>query len=285
MTTSNSNLTTLGSGCNAGISSFLNISIWQPLFTVKTTVMTGKGMPCIHTLYKGYGANLVCDITNQGTAFVANKFFTNVIMNSKPLSLSEECLGGMFSGAASAPLLSFFERIMILQQDMANNPNVSEKKSAHQLIRDIWDKEHVKGFGRGCLVTAGREAINFGCFFGLSKVLKREMEKWMPDTKLPSSIPYLFAGVIGGSLTTPFDLIKTRMQASIGSKDTASDIAFKILRQGLKAGQCITVSDVRKLFLGGSYRALTIGATMATFGPFTEKVPEFLPEFLKEKNS
>jgi hypothetical protein len=111
------------------------------------------------------------------------------------------------------------------------------------------------------------------------------VEDNLEDTKLHVSIPYLFAGVVGGGLTTPRDLIKTRMQASIGSKDTASNIALQILRQGLKAHENTRLSDVKKLFLGAGYRALTIGATMATFGPFTEKVPDFFPDFLKEKNS
>jgi len=285
MTTSNNTLTTLGSGCNAAISSFLNISIWQPLFTIKTTVMTGKGFPRINTLYKGYGANLTCDITNQATAFIANKFFTTTIINSKPLSLPEECVAGLFSGAVSAPLLSIFERLMILEQDRANNPDIAGKENSLKLIQQIRNKERLGGLTRGCLVTAGRESINFGCFFGLSKIFKKELEERVPDIKLPASIPYLFAGVVGGSITTPLDLVKTRMQASIGSTDTASTIALAILRQGLKSNENIKFSDVKKLFLGANYRALTIGATMATFGPFTETVPEFLPEILKERKS
>lgn len=279
-------LTSYGVAANAATCSILTITAWQSLFTVKTFVMAGKGLPpfTMGVLYRGYGANLTCDNSNQVVALVANKFFSETIMNSKPLSPLESCLGGMFSGAASGPILSFLERVMILTQLREENSSVKGFRITSQIVKNVWDKEGIRGFGRGIPITASRESINYGCFFGLKNILQRQAEKRIEDKKTASLVSYLGAGVLAGALTTPLDLIKTRMQKEVGGRVTFLNTVSQIVKEGsIAASGSLRISAIRNLFQGCIARSLVAGATMATFGPLTEALPAFFPGFLKEK--
>jgi hypothetical protein len=99
-------LNTVGHFVSGALTSFCNISVCHPLFTLKTFAMAGRGLPKPSQLYAGYKVNLGCDISNQAVAFGAYGIFQQVIMNHKELSPFEDLLGGLFAGTTAAPLLS-----------------------------------------------------------------------------------------------------------------------------------------------------------------------------------
>ena len=266
-------LTLKGSMLNGALSSIGTITMWQPLFMIKNSIMTGAGFPAVRSLYRGYSINACCDMTNQSVAFFSNNLFTTVIMKSKPLSSGEQILGGLFSGMMASPLLCFCDRIMVVQQLHAGDPVTKQPFTINQVIQKILKVEGARGFMRGFLPTVMRESTNAACFFGLQKTIKAETEKMIEDKKTASVVAYLISGLFSGVLTTPSDLIKTNMQKTIGDFRSVTEMTKSLIKES-KSG------TVRALFKGCMARSLMMGCLMATMGPLSSKTPALLPECL-----
>lgn len=252
------------------LTSFCNISIFHPLFTIKTLAMAKLPINFKH-LYAGYMANLVCDITNQGFAFFSFAFFEKTISrcNQKPLTEIDHFIGGLFAGAVSSPLLSSLERVMIIQQVLENKESLGKQKiKAQEIIKQILKKEGPQGFLKGLSPTIGRESINSCCFFGLSKFFNYRLVRITGDESHSKTLSYLLAGAVAGLLTTPFDLIKTRMQQEISPQK--SSIKNQVL--DITSGK---FKNVSKLYVGALPRITMLSATMLGMGFFAEKIQMF----------
>lgn len=248
------------------ISSCVNISVWHPLFTVKTTLMASGKIPKINNLYKGYSANLSCDIANQGVNFYVFGLYSNIVAKNQPLTQMEKFWGGIISGAASSVLLGSLERIMIIQQVQPKN-----KLSIAHTFKLIIEKESYFGLFRGLTPTIMRESINSSCFFGFSNFIFPKIQRVTEDEKKSSILSYFAAGTLAGGLTTPFDLIKTRMQKDLMSKSSVTQICKDIFKNERK-------TIFKNLFESALARTALIGCTMATFGVLSEGVSGLLPK-------
>jgi len=109
------------------------------------------------------------------------------------------------------------------------------------VLRDIYNKEGIRGLYRGQTATLAREMTFSPVFFMTYQYLKEQLAE--PDGSV-SSFNIALAGFLAGlpatSLPTPFDMIKTRMQADPKSPIYVAGNVFtagyKILRQeGFKA--------------------------------------------------
>lgn len=249
------------SGVTGAVSSLGTISVCHPLFTIKTRLMSKLPFPRYHQIYKGYHANLMCDMSYQVVAFLGFTYFSKKIMENKPLSPKEQFLGGIFAGIVAAPLLSVLERIMILQQV---HEGLQHSGSTKQVINSIVRSEGRAGLFRGLTSTILRESISGACFFGLSQCLYSKISKVFDNATLAQSLAYQLSGAISGVLSSPFDLIKTRMQNHIGPNE------------GLK--QCIKEIGVRNLFVGSLARSCTISSTMMAMGFFSNKIQKIMPQ-------
>ena len=277
MTTSH-DLTLTGSTVNGTLSSFCTVLTCQPLSMVKNSIMTGKGLPGLNRgLYRGYPVNACCDMINQSIGFLANNFFAKVIMQSKPLTPGEHDLGGVFSGMVPAPLYSFCERIMIVQQVNKENPVTKKAYTIAQVVREILRLEGAKGIVRGLIPTIMRESTNFACFFGLQKSIQSETEKWIKNKHAAASVAFLISGCFAGMVTTPADLIKTNMQATLGDPSSFLKVANKLIKQNGRGAM--------GLFHGCLPRTMMIGSLMTTMGFFSSNIPRILPESLHTKKA
>lgn len=257
--------------------SLCNISLFHPLFTLKTLSMARIPINFRH-LYAGYGANLVCDISNQGIAFCAFGFFENRVISIKKTALSEKenFVGGLFAGTIAAMALNSLERVMIIQQVIENDPTKKATQiAAFRVFKSIVKIEGYRGLVRGIYPTIAREAINSSCFFGLSKMMQKQTSKLTENEKLAKSYSYLVAGATAGFLTTPFDLIKTRLQKDISIKPRSiKEEIVNITEKKLK--------KIPHLFTGGVPRVIMLSATMLGMGFFSEKIKCYLPQSMKD---
>ena len=283
-----SDLTKTGALLNGMLASNLTILIVHPIFTLKTFMMTKGHLPHMSQAYLGLAENLICDATNQMAGFLGIKIFSDAIgVGSRELTEKEGFLGGMFAGVLTSPLLSYTERMMILDQVGKKSPlNASPlmqrllpKKACEsvRLIKHIWQKEGMRGFIRGTSLTTCRESSNMACFFGLQKVLESQVKKAMGEMEnmtssasktsaIISSLSYGVVGVFSGLITTPFDFIKTRVQAEIGGSGSAWQKSVSIVKD----------HGLRTLFTGGVARMGTIGATWLVLGPVSKQVRQML---------
>ena len=233
MQTEIKDLTTFGSIVNSGFSSVCNITIVHPLFSLKTHRMTtGKFPPfSLPLLYRGYGANICCDLSCQTVNFIANNFFANSLMHSKSMNVQQQALGGIFSGCMATPLLNFVERVMILKQIGFGNHQTGQLYTTKKIILAIWEIEGWRGFIKGGIPTLFREGISSACFFGLSKALEPSVKEVIPFELLASFISFFLSGAISGSVTTSFDLVKTRMQSVVGQNRSFITVAIEIIKK------------------------------------------------------
>ncbi len=273
-------LTPWGTAVNVGLSSATTMTVFNVLYVRKTRIMTGHcARVPLRNFYNGYGENVACDMTNWVVGFVANQFFREQLMASRPLTLSEQCLGGMFGGAVSGPFVGSLERLMILahlHKGEASNRHMLHVTSA--IVKEILHKEGIKGFLRGTCLTSVRESINYAALFGLEKVIYKKLTPFFRDEKQATFPAYLAAGAASGFVTTPIDLIKTLVQEKIGKRPSVPSIISKVCMSDKK----FSWLDMHKLFRGAGARTLTVGCSMALFGVLNERIPQYLPEGLKK---
>lgn len=272
---SNSDLTPLGSLCVGSLSSVCSISICQPANAIKNHIMTGKGFPRpSFALYRGLRVNLMCDQTNQPLAFLINNYYYNTFLNGKQATVGEKITGGVISGTLISPLLSFCERIMIIQQ-LHPDPVTKKGLSIVQVIKKIKESEGIKGFTKGVIPTAGRESINLTCFFGLQKTIEEELKKKLNNKEKASAIAFIASGTIAGALTSPLDLIKTLTQSEL---DGTKGGYFKKLKASLikELGPNIPSSFLKSCLA----RMVLMSGLLGTLGIVSTHIPKLLPKTL-----
>ncbi|XP_057520947.1 calcium-dependent mitochondrial ATP-magnesium/phosphate carrier protein 1 [Amaranthus tricolor] len=227
----------LRSALAGGLASGLSTSLLHPVDTIKTRVQTStlsfpeviSRVPQIGVqgLYRGSLPAILGQFTSHGLRtgiFEATKL---VLINFAP-NLPELQIQSLASFCST--LLGTATRIPceVLKQRLQAGlfDNVGEA------IVGTWQQDGLKGFFRGTGVTLCREVPLYVAGMGLyaeskklaQHLLNRELEPW--ETIVVGAL----SGGIAAVVTTPFDVLKTRMMtAPHGQPISASMLAFSIL--------------------------------------------------------
>lgn len=254
-------LTTRGQLLLTGSTAVLTNGLTHPLCTLKNLWMAvdkkltvrefyqevKAGRITVHGLYRGYNAMCAVDFGTLATAYYINNKFKKQI---------GELAAATLAGFASVPIVTFGEGLMVNRQVH----NMSYKQAFTRALR-------LSAVG----ITLCREVpFPMGVF-----VLTPFVEKKIPVLK---GIPKQFlggfiAGAVAGWATNPFDLIKTRVQA------TPQPLSLK--------QACLNIRTegpgLRPFLAGGILRFLYMGKTGALMNVFYSNIPFLLPKSFQTK--
>lgn len=195
--------------------------------------------------------------------------FSNMFGNKSSIVLN--ALSGSFLGAGEICLLPL-DALKIKYQ---TNPEAYAEQSVFQIMRseNLWYAYHV---------TAARNFIGSGLFFGVPEIIKQCGFGLSANEKM-NSFQNVIASAAGAicSIGMPngFDVIKTRMQSEKPlpgvPKETARQVGAKILKQeGVRA------------FAKGAGTALLMNGPKSTFALFaTNKAREMYSEYCQSKQT
>lgn len=213
------------SGAIAGVS---EIMVMYPLDVVKTrqqlaTTSDYNGtIRCLKKivaeegfsrLYKGISAPILMEAPKRAIKFAANdewgKFYKKAF-DIPTMTQSLAILTGATAGATESFVVVPFELVKIQLQDRTSKFN-----SAGEVVKHIVKSNGVLGLYKGLESTLWRHVAWNAGYFGLIHQVRSLMPK--PETSTEKTLIDLTCGSIGGTfgtmLNTPFDVVKSRIQA------------------------------------------------------------------------
>ncbi|MEI8365159.1 MAG: MC/SLC25 family protein [Parachlamydiaceae bacterium] len=215
LTPTNSRLTDTGTVLNGMCSSAVTIPLMHPLSTIRTSIMSGKGLPHVSTLYKGVLTTFTGVVPIQTISFFTQGVLVNHCFGGDRNSMSDrdKIAVGACAGAATSLPFTLFDRIVIIKQQQGG-------KSSLDTIQRIRAATGSRGLMKGAVPTLGREVSYFVAVFGTSEVFASKIKKVFPESseKVSSFSGKITAGALSGALTVPIDVIKTRMQRDLEGK-------------------------------------------------------------------
>ena len=215
------------SGIMAGITEAI---IMQPLDTIKVLKQSNQFNGINHTirtngflsLYKG----LTPFVTQMGLKYTL-RFGAFEFLRGKDNNKFRNFIAGGSAGFIESVFITPFELIK-------TNLQTTDSKNPVKSIKNIYNKNGIKGLYRGFSTTVLRQSINQATNFTVYNEIRKRIIK---NDEKPNLFKIMGAGFISGSLgpilNNPFDLIKTRyMNPKYNSKynnilDTCKDIIKK----------------------------------------------------------
>lgn len=213
------------SGAIAGVSEIL---VMYPLDVVKTrqqldsTNAYNGTIRCLKKivkeegfsrLYKGISAPILMEAPKRATKFAANdewgKFYRG-FFGVPTMTQSLAVLTGATAGATESFVVVPFELVKIKLQDRSSKFN-----GMGEVLKHIIKTDGVFGLYKGLESTLWRHVMWNAGYFGLIHQVRTLMPK--PKTSSEKTLVDLTCGTIGGTfgtvLNTPFDVVKSRIQA------------------------------------------------------------------------
>lgn len=163
-------------------------------------------------LYKGISSPVLMEAPKRATKFACNDEFQKVYKDlfgapvlTQPLSV----LSGASAGICEAFVVVPFELVKIRLQDSRSN-----YKGPVDVVKQIIAKEGVMAMYNGLESTMWRHGVWNSGYFGIIFQARAMLPK--PQNKTQKTTNDLIAGTIGGTvgslLSTPFDVVKSRIQ-------------------------------------------------------------------------
>lgn len=249
-------LNSLGQAVLGGIASFLVNGATHPFSTLQSWGMTNTTSVQrigFSALYRGFWATCAFDAGAFATAFVINDALHNRL---------SQLNASIVAGLISAP-------VICLGEGLARNRQVNAMPYAEIFQRAIRPA--------GLTTTALREIPFTVAVFYLSPLLQRQIVLQLSrDNPLARQqvVIQAFAGILAGAaagfMTSPVDLIKTRVQTS-ETPLTMTQVVRSVAAEG----------GIRGFFRGGGMRTLYVGLTAAGMNIVNNTAPHFLPNALR----
>lgn len=263
-------LNEIGHFVNGACSSLIMITCLQPLSTTKTHLMNGKGLPSFSMLYKGMTPSACSIVPIQSMSFFTQGALVNHYFNGNRETMTDmqKIAVGLSAGASTSLLATVFDRVMIQQQLKGGGPIYTARK--------IMILCGFRGLVKGYFPTLTREIFFSMTLFGTSDIVADKIKKSLPQDwnnkeTFSNTMGRVLTGVVAGALTTPIDVVKTRMQADLEDKYPTS---WKTVSQLVKK------EGAKSLIKGIWIRSGFIGSAILILGYAKEKLPYWFPKSL-----
>ena len=234
-----------------------------PVDTWKTRLQASnvKGKLTIATAYRGIDSALPGSMLATGAFFAVYEATKIQLQRSGALGGAPEWMGHM-TAAASADIVACGVRnpLEVLKQQM----QAGLHRDTAAAIRHIWQTDGLQGFYAGYGATVSRDipfdAIQFAVYEAArSSILAQQDSKSLSSAQTCAC--GCFAGTFSAGVTTPVDVVKTRMMTSSGTEAQQSVLTV-LYRIGVEEG-------VSALWRGAASRCLYNGAGgIVMFGTF-----------------
>lgn len=199
--------------------------------------------------YGGFGAICSVDALSFGLAYMSNDSLQSQL---SPIAAS------IASGVISSPGLAFGEGVMATRQVT----NLPYSKTLARAMRPS-----------GFLLTITREIPFTWSVFWLSPLIQNLAQNQIPEHQRSAAVSVALqvlagssSGAIVGVMTTPIDMLKTRVQTS----ENPSSILNTARAAWAEGGW-------RTFFRGGKMRSLYIALNVAGMNVLNNTIPQFLP--------
>lgn len=218
----------LASGAIAGLT---EIFAMYPLDVIKTRqqLLVGSGLrpSTLQTLtdivlkegtsrlYRGILAPVLIEAPKRATKFASNELYAPLLRPYFASGQKHAIATGVCAGLTEAFMVVSFELVKIRMQDKTLTGRYA---GVLDCVRQIYRQEGILSFGRGLEATLWRHAAWNGGYFGVIHWLRASLPA--ARSKLEKLRNDFISGAVGGTvgtvLNTPFDVVKTRIQAKVG---------------------------------------------------------------------
>ncbi len=261
------NLTELGHAVNGSFSLSASLLATQPFFTLKTFHMTQSQRPPFRRLWAGYMPNAVAGGLAEGVTFVTYKIGSDLLKKQgEELSNYQNIALSLAAGTIGAPINASFEQGMIRQQLYGNS------LSYH--MKDIYKASSWKGIFKATGFTAARDGL-FTCGIFAFNDYTQSLIKPIVATPFWNNLTSgMISGMVAGFFSTPFDLVKTIVQADPKIDRTCTDITKEMIKR----------KGIASIFKGAVHRSLTIGPLICLTSLLKDQTLDYFPEYLKTQH-
>lgn len=259
-----SNLNAVGNYTNGILSEVGAVVATQPLDTVQTWILAGKGIPPRGALFNGTLANCSGAVVQGGMPFLVNGVLLEQVARGRKLSQQERVAVAISTGVATAAFIAPFERVAKIHQLFGGTA-----------IDAFWNsiKRGSGGLFKAIGPVAIRDAIASGAFFGGRSVVENQLEGIVQHKRAREGIASVGMGVIAGALSTPANRLNVLMSGDVSNAypSTLKTAKMVLQREG-----------IRGLFRGAGIRSGFLGAYMLVLGFGERNFPNLLPSIFRK---
>ncbi|KAE8646664.1 S-adenosylmethionine carrier 1, chloroplastic/mitochondrial [Cucumis sativus] len=250
-----------------GAASFVVEAALYPIDTIKTRLQAvhGGGKVALKGLYSGLAGNLVGMLPATAIFVGIYEPTKQTLLNSLPENLNAlaHLTAGVVGGVASSIIRVPTE---VVKQRMQTSHFASASNAVQVIVSREGFKGLYAGYGSFLLRDLPFDAIQFCIYEQLRIGYKLAAQRDPNDPE--NAIIGAFSGAVTGAITTPFDVIKTRLmvQGSNGQYQGIRDCCRTIMKE----------EGARAFLKGMGPRVLWIGLGGAIFFGVLEKTKQML---------
>lgn len=212
----------MASGCSAILAS-------QPIDVVRVRIQTSQGnagsaIMCARQMLVHEGAcsfykGTVPPMTGVGVlmsiAFSSQQFMRRQLARGgQPLRVTDNMACGAYGGICQAPIANVIELLKVRLQVQGAS---SQPLNMRQVFMQVWNSGGFYSLSRGLLPLMIRDAVGYGCYFGVCETLLAWAAPQGGTKKDVHPLKVMAIGMFGGVCywvpVMPFDTVKSRLHA------------------------------------------------------------------------
>ncbi|SCV00697.1 LANO_0F08152g1_1 [Lachancea nothofagi CBS 11611] len=252
-----------------------NFSQYKNTFDCLAKIISREG---IRGIYSGLGPQLIGVSPEKAIKLTVNDYVRRQLMDkSQRLTLPLEILSGAAAGMCQVVFTNPLEVVKIRLQVRSeySSSSLSSKVNAISIVKELG----IKGLYRGVGACLMRDVPFSAIYFPTYAHLKKDLFNYDPQDKTKRSRLHTWqlltagglAGMPAAYLTTPFDVIKTRLQIAPKEGETKYNGIFHAAKTILRE------ESFKSFFKGGGARVLRsspqFGFTLAAYEIFQNLSP------------